>query len=88
MNGVCLSAVYQQLNIDAYASEESADNRCFIQRQLGYFFNHKCTKTGSMCNTPTTEGFSYMVGCVLQNLSPLMRVFAQVLDSTIDVYWV
>lgn len=63
LNGVCLSAVYQKLAIDPASSEAAADNRCFIQRQLGYFFNHKCTTTGSACNTPTDEGFSYMVGC-------------------------
>jgi hypothetical protein len=71
LNGVCLSAVYQKLNIDAYESPERQRSRCFMERQLGYFFNHKCTTAGSKCNTPTAEGFSYMVGCAPHALQSL-----------------
>ena len=74
LNGVCLSAVYQKLAIDPATSEDSADNRCFIQRQLGYFFNHKCSTSGSACDTPTEEGFSYMVGCDMLARRMLNRI--------------
>ena len=62
MNGVCLSVVYQHLDFDAGDSAARVRNRCFLQRQMGYFFNHKCDAAGSSCNTPDDAGFSYMVG--------------------------
>ena len=63
MNGICLSAVYQHLNFDEPSSAARSRNRCFLQRQMGYLFNHKCSTPGSSCNTPDNEGFSYLVGC-------------------------
>lgn len=61
-NGICLSVIYQHLNFDEPTSNDRIRNRCFLQRQLGYMFNHKCNTPGSSCNTADAEGFSYMVG--------------------------
>ena len=67
MNGVCAAALYNYYGFDEFNSTTMADSRCFMQRQLGYIFNHKCPEdtksSNSSCNTPDAEGFSYMVGC-------------------------
>lgn len=67
MNGVCAAALYNYYAFDQFIQTEMVESRCFMQRQLGYIFNHKCADSKKMvsssCNTPTTEGFSYMVGC-------------------------
>jgi hypothetical protein len=63
MQGVCSAALYAKLVVDDYTNEDARAARCFMQRQLGYLTNHKCTIPSSMCNTPDSEGYSYMVGC-------------------------
>eukprot|EP00892_Ulva_mutabilis_P000098 jgi/Ulvmu1/10089/UM006_0036.1 len=62
MNAMCAAGVYGRLAFDADDSPLRKDAACFMQRQLGYIFNHKCETRGSSCNTNGTEGFSYMVG--------------------------
>ena len=69
MNGMCAAAMYQFIQVDQPTHPVYKDASCFLRQQLGYFFNHKCTHTGS-CNTgASSEGFSYQVGCVLQLLA-------------------
>ena len=63
MNGMCAVGMYQTLGYDAVESPLRKSAACFMQRQLGYIFNHKCQFSNSSCNTPDSEGFSYMVGC-------------------------
>ena len=63
MNGMCAAGIYQALGYDGVSSKARKDAACFMQRQLGYIFNHKCTTRGSSCNTRGPDGFSYMVGC-------------------------
>ena len=68
LNGVCAAALYNHYGFDSWNKTEMVESRCFMQRQLGYIFNHKCsadekTTAKSPCNTPGAEGFSYMVGC-------------------------
>lgn len=63
MNGMCAVGMYQALGYDSLESPLRKSAACFVQRQLGYVFNHKCLPTNSSCNTPDSEGFSYMVGC-------------------------
>lgn len=66
MNGMCAAAMYQFIQVDQPTHPVYKGASCFLRQQLGYFFNHKCTQTGS-CNTgASSEGFSYQVGCVLQ----------------------
>ena len=64
LNGVCMAAVATKLGVLNSAAER--DSHCFMQRQLGYMFNHKCADTsensGAACNTGDSEGFAYMVG--------------------------
>ena len=65
MNGVCAAALYNYYEYDLANKTEVQDSRCFMSRQLGYIFNHKCTAAGTeeyKCNTPDTMGWSYMVG--------------------------
>eukprot|EP00892_Ulva_mutabilis_P000072 jgi/Ulvmu1/10065/UM006_0012.1 len=62
MNAMCAAGVYDRLAYDAEDSAERKDAACFMQRQLGFIFNHKCDTPGNSCNTPGEEGFSYMVG--------------------------
>lgn len=65
LNGVCLAGMAAKL--DLLNSAAVPDSTCFMQRQLGYIFNHKCADSAdnsdSSCNTPDSEGFSYLVGC-------------------------
>ena len=63
MNGMCAAGIYQTLGYDAVDSPFRRDAACFMQRQLGYIFNHKCTTKDYSCNTQGPDGFSYMVGC-------------------------
>ena len=61
---MCGAAIYQKMGLDSYDSEFNKRARCMMQRELGYLTNHKCTRTdGSKCNTGSSEGWSYMVGC-------------------------
>jgi hypothetical protein len=62
MSGICASALYNYWNFDDKASPVRLASRCFMRKQLGYHYNHKCSHTGA-CNTGTDEGFSYTVGC-------------------------
>eukprot|EP00892_Ulva_mutabilis_P000071 jgi/Ulvmu1/10064/UM006_0011.1 len=62
MNGMCAAGMYQALAYDSVDSEARKDAACFMQRQLGYTFNHKCATDGYSCNTNGPDGFSYMVG--------------------------
>lgn len=67
LNGVCTAALYNFYEFDAANKTEMVDARCFMQRQLGYIFNHKCLDPPEpevyKCNTADAEGWSYMVGC-------------------------
>eukprot|EP00892_Ulva_mutabilis_P000082 jgi/Ulvmu1/10074/UM006_0021.1 len=62
MNGMCAVGTYQALGYDSQESPLRKSAACFMQRQLGYIFNHKCPFGNTTCNTPDAEGFSYMVG--------------------------
>jgi hypothetical protein len=63
MNGMCATAMYQVMGVDPPTHPTFKTGSCFLRKQLGYFFNHKCKHIGS-CNTgPSSEGFSYQVGC-------------------------
>eukprot|EP00892_Ulva_mutabilis_P000075 jgi/Ulvmu1/10068/UM006_0015.1 len=62
MNGMCAAGIYQTLGFDLVDSKARKDAACFMQRQLGYIFNHKCTTRDNSCNTNGPDGFSYMVG--------------------------
>eukprot|EP00892_Ulva_mutabilis_P000076 jgi/Ulvmu1/10069/UM006_0016.1 len=62
MNGMCAAGIYQALGYDGVDSKARKDAACFMQRQLGYIFNHKCTTPDNSCNTQGPDGFSYMVG--------------------------
>lgn len=65
MNGICAAALYNWYEYDFANKTEVANSRCFMQRQLGYTFNHKCPvpeEPHYKCNTPDTSGWSYMVG--------------------------
>eukprot|EP00892_Ulva_mutabilis_P000079 jgi/Ulvmu1/10071/UM006_0018.1 len=62
MNGVCMAGMYQMLGYDSVNSKARKDAACFMQRQLGYHFNHKCTTNGYACNTNGASGFSYVIG--------------------------
>jgi hypothetical protein len=59
LQAVCSAGIYAKLN----PGDKGA--ACFIKRQLGFVTNHKCAGGEGKCNTPTPEGFSYMVGCAL-----------------------
>lgn len=78
MNGMCAAGMYQTLGYDPVDSPLRKSAACFMQRQLGYIFNHKCERNlpGYSCNTNSTEGFSYMVGCAL----PCMHVCPSIRD--------
>jgi hypothetical protein len=66
LNGVCAAALYNHYAFDGFKTPNMVQSRCFMQRQLGYIFNHKCAASAksrtSSCNTRSAEGFSYMVG--------------------------
>ena len=68
MNGMCAVGIYQTLGYDSLESPLRKSAACFMQRQLGYIFNHKCAFGNTTCNTPDNEGFSYMVGCASAGL--------------------
>lgn len=76
LNAVCLAGVYQKL-APAAVSADSKDAQCFMQRQVGYTINAKCTGGGSKCATPTEEGFSYMVGCAFHCQSSMCHMYAE-----------
>lgn len=67
LNGICLTAVASKLGLLTSTFKRQA--HCFMQRQLGYMYNHKCADNAehgdSSCNTDDSEGFSYIVGYVV-----------------------
>ena len=74
MNGMCMAAIAGKLGLLSTTAAERESN-CFIQRQMGYIFNHKCADDeehgDSSCNTSDSEGFSYVVGCGPRDPPPL-----------------
>ena len=76
MNGMCAAGIYQTLGYDPVNSKARKDAACFMQRQLGYIFNHKCSSGTSSCNTKGPDGFSYMVGCAPARLAPVICAHA------------
>eukprot|EP00892_Ulva_mutabilis_P000073 jgi/Ulvmu1/10066/UM006_0013.1 len=62
MNAMCAAGVYQTLAYNSADSPLWQGAACFMQQQLGYIFNHKCSTRGSSCNTHGPVGFFYMVG--------------------------
>ena len=69
LQGVCAAAIYSKLGVDSYGSADAKGARCFMERELGYLTNHKCSRGGDYkCSTGDSEGWSYMVGCALLDL--------------------
>jgi hypothetical protein len=66
LQAVCNAAIFSKLADKA--ADMTADPICFMHRQLGFLTNHKCNHPGYTCNTPDTEGFSYMIGCADQSV--------------------
>ena len=63
MNAMCAAGIQQTLGAAEGPTQARKDVACFMQRQLGYIFNHKCVDRESSCDTHGPDGFSYMVGC-------------------------
>lgn len=63
-----MAALYSAAAIDPFDSSEAQAIRCFMQNQLGYLTNHRCSSGDGKCNTGTSEGFSYLIGCGLSLL--------------------
>lgn len=61
LNAVCAAGIYDKLMRGKEAQEGVA---CFMERQLGFTTNNKCSGPTAMfkCNTGATEGFSYITG--------------------------
>ena len=60
-----MAAMYTSLGLDPVNSTEARSARCFMHHQLGYLTNHLCDSGQGACNTGSTEGFSYLIGCAL-----------------------
>lgn len=60
MGAICAAGIYNKMGADTKVRTEAA---CFIEEQLAYTTNHKCSRKGEACNTGTTAGYSYIVGC-------------------------
>ena len=64
LGGVCMAAIYAALPGGSGGDKGRA--RCFMQSQLAYITNHKCSSgdaASHKCRTRGAEGFSYIVGC-------------------------
>lgn len=69
LGGVCMAAIYNVL--PGGSTPEKSRARCFMQAQLSYITNHKCSRGDAnsyKCHTPSAEGFSYIVGYALPSL--------------------
>ena len=54
MGGMCAAAIVEKYNLDP---DNSSRNRCFMQRQIGYMFNHKCATCDEIDDSnDTVEG--------------------------------
>lgn len=60
MGAVCAAGIYNKMAADTKVRQQAS---CFIQQQLGYMTNHKCSRKGEACRTSGSEGYSYIVGC-------------------------
>lgn len=75
---MCTAGIYHALGIEDEGSDSMIGARCFIEGQLGYILNHKCSAASppspssdgsytlpQTCITPDQEGFSFIIGCAL-----------------------
>lgn len=60
IGAVCAAGIYNKMAADTKVRQEAS---CFIEEQLGYITNHKCSRKGEACRTTGKEGYSYIVGC-------------------------
>lgn len=62
MNAVCAAGIYDKL---MRGNGTEMQLGCFMERQLGFTTNNKCDGARAMfqCNTGSSEGYSYIVGC-------------------------
>ena len=63
LQAVCSNAIDLKTGVKRFTEQEVNDALCFIDREIGYLFNHKCDRSNDTCATPDEEGFSYMIGC-------------------------
>ena len=76
MNAVCMAALYHKLQGQSGVAKERAKLRglrCFMHRQLGFLTNHKCDREHEACSTPGPAGFSYITGCAVAHVKPVLR---------------
>ena len=60
MGAICAAGIYNKMGADTKVKTEAS---CFIEEQIAYATNHKCSRKGEACNTGTSSGYSYIIGC-------------------------
>eukprot|EP00892_Ulva_mutabilis_P003873 jgi/Ulvmu1/1858/UM012_0014.1 len=59
LGAMCAAGIYHKMGLDDRVRPQAA---CFLEEQLAYTTNHKCSRAGEACNTGTAAGYSYLIG--------------------------
>ena len=65
MGAICAAGIYNKMGADTKIKTEAS---CFIEEQIGYATNHKCSRKGEACNTGKSSGYSYIIGCAARHV--------------------